>query len=182
MIESVFNPGDCLAVVSPQEADVTGDLYDDPYFAQNDPDPEAMCNGSAFLGLTSCNDPAAQWLFNGGNLISALCWKNGISSFMTVNEGCSELSVLAANGGDDALFRSQTFLLTEQDFIQTIVHASTDESDPSGETDYYCGTDWVNAANFCPKPCPTGDDAECEELGDGFRCYYLPGGWCHDRF
>lgn len=69
----------------------------------------------------------------------------GISSFMTVNEECSELSVLAANGGNDALLRSQTFLLTEQDFIQTIVHASTDESDPSG-------SDQANGLGIGPVP------------------------------
>jgi hypothetical protein len=97
------------------------DVYSNTGVAQDDP--EAMCSGTP-LGLASCNDPAAKWIFNGANLISALCWKNGISSFMTVNEECSELSVMAADGGNDDILRSQTFMLTEQDFIETIVLAS----------------------------------------------------------
>ena len=156
MIESYFNPGDCLAVVSPQDggtqldhgvlagggkklvlvdslsyagffppADVLGAKME-RYVALSATQPSVlaadMCNGS--VGLVPCNDPAAQWLFNGANLISALCWINGISSFMTVNEECSELSVMAADYGNDALLRSQTFMLTEQDFIKTIVLAS----------------------------------------------------------
>ncbi len=134
-IESYFNPGDCLAVVPPQEAG-DGDGLGFWAAADSDSSPghggaEEMCHHNS-LGLMSCNDPAAQWLFNGGNLISALCWKNGISSFMAVNEECSELSVLAADGGNDALMRSQTFILTEQDFIETIVPASIDEADSTG--------------------------------------------------
>ena len=93
MIESVFNPGDCLAVVPPQEAD--DGLPSWPPFAQYKYSVLAdMCNGNGSVGLVSCNDQAAQWIFNGANLISALCWKNGISSFLTVNEECSELSVM----------------------------------------------------------------------------------------
>ena len=46
--------------------------------------------------------------------------------------------------------------------------------------DNYCGKDWVNAANACPKHCPTGDDAECiDELGDEYGCFLFTG--CHDR-
>ena len=196
MIESEYNPGDCLAVVPPQEADGLGFSMTMTFFAIDQlkagmlnspghvdfssgdinvmgvakdmitgatglarPDGtlnlmmamngalgglvadkmgfgdgwvvDDMCQHGS-VGLVSCNHPAAQWISNGANLVSALCWKNGISSFLTVNEGCSELSVMAADGGNDALLRSQTFLLTEQDFIETIVPASTDEGDSNG--------------------------------------------------
>jgi hypothetical protein len=161
MIESYFNPGDCLAVVPHEEADdiivnvddtddavVEGDQsgnggsgtqLDDDFYSNTgvaQDDPEAMCSGAP-LGLVPCNDPAAQWLFNGANLISALCWKNGISSFMAVNEECSELSVMAADGGNDALLRSQTFMLTE--------HASNgvggELPTEIGQTDIYVPTE-----------------------------------------
>jgi hypothetical protein len=146
MIESYFNPGDCLAVVPPHEEEGRRKLQTIPNVAGNGlgvlinllaPQPSVlaadMCNGS--VGLVPCNNPAAQWIFNGANLISALCWKNGISSFLTVNEECSELSVMAADGGNDALLRSQTFMLTEQDFIKTIVPVSTDEDDSNTPDD-----------------------------------------------
>jgi hypothetical protein len=171
MIESVFNSGDCLAVVSPQDGGTQLDhavLAASNSFAGFFPPAEVLGTGASIMhgtdvdhavtaigmvnmvftgagagdgwvvddickngsvGLASCNDPAAQWFLNGANLISALCWKNGISSFLTVNEECSELSVLAADGGNDALLRSQTFMLTEEDFIETIVPVSTDEAD-----------------------------------------------------
>src|SRR5210317_1707285 len=46
--------------------------------------------------------------------------------------------------------------------------------------DNYCGKDWVNAANACPKHCPTGNDSECiEELGEEYGCFLFTG--CHDR-
>ena len=144
MIESEYNPGDCLSVVPPEESDgpgygdVAGYYYPYAYYSMlrvhgtQPPNVLAdMCNNGS-VGLVSCNHPAAQWISNGANLVSALCWKNGISSFLTVNEGCSELSVMAADDGNDALLRSQTFMLTEQDFIETIVPVSTDEGDSNG--------------------------------------------------
>ncbi|KAL7450717.1 hypothetical protein ACHAWC_005491 [Mediolabrus comicus] len=166
MIESYFNPGECLAVVPPQEVHdypnaMAGTLNDQSGHGGTRLDHgvltvgakqfetmkfafttrkigfgdgwvvDDMCHHSS-VGLASCNDPAAQWFLNGANLISALCWKNGISSFLTVNEECSELSVVAADGGNDALFRSQTFMLTEQDFIETIVPVSPDEGEQNG--------------------------------------------------
>ena len=46
--------------------------------------------------------------------------------------------------------------------------------------DNYCGKDWVNAANACPKHCPSGNDSECiDELGDEYGCFLFTG--CHDR-
>ncbi|KAL7449595.1 hypothetical protein ACHAWC_001643 [Mediolabrus comicus] len=173
MIESYFNPGDCLAVVPPSSSQnvpnamagtlndqsghggtlldhgvlvvgetltsamdgtlkfpMTGDASSIFVFTGDDWQDVDMCNHGS-VGLLPCNNPEAQWIFNGANLISALCWKNGISSFLTVNEECSELSVVAADGGNDALLRSQMFMLTEQDFIETIVPVSTDEEDPN---------------------------------------------------
>jgi len=38
----------------------------------------------------------------------------------------------------------------------------------------------VNAANTCLKPCPSGRDEECSELGNDHGCYYFTG--CKDRF
>ncbi len=52
------------------------------------------------------------------------------------------------------------------------------QEDPS--LDYSCGMDWVNAANGCSKPCPSGSDEECFELGEGYGCYYFTG--CKTRF
>mmetsp|Transcript_14335 Transcript_14335/g.31447 ORF Transcript_14335/g.31447 Transcript_14335/m.31447 type:complete len:963 (-) Transcript_14335:75-2963(-) len=47
--------------------------------------------------------------------------------------------------------------------------------------DYYCGMDWVHAANACPKPCPTGTDVECtDQLGDEYACFYYTG--CYERY
>ena len=46
--------------------------------------------------------------------------------------------------------------------------------------DNYCGKDWVNAANACPKHCPSGNDSECiDELGEEYGCFLFTG--CHDR-
>ena len=168
MIESEYNPGDCLAVVPPQESDAglgailsvmaagaaaDFDMLRVGSFEELDITQtmdiivmgaigdgwvvDDMCQHGS-VGLLSCNNPASQWLFSGGNLISAVCFKNGISSFMAVNEECSELSVVAADGGNDALLRSQTFMLTEQDFIETIIPASTDEGKP-GDSDQSFG-------------------------------------------
>jgi hypothetical protein len=144
MIESYFNPGECLAVV-PQvplgrrrnqawqgitlcmNGALSG-LVGAMYTGGDGWDGHDMCDGS--VGLLPCNHPEAQWFFNGANLISAYCFKMGFSSFLTVNEECSELSVVAADGGNDALFRSQTFMLTEQDFIETIVPVSPTPDPP----------------------------------------------------
>jgi len=37
--------------------------------------------------------------------------------------------------------------------------------------DCYCGESWPDANDNCYKPCPTEDDSECEELGEGFTCH-----------
>mmetsp|Transcript_11107 Transcript_11107/g.22093 ORF Transcript_11107/g.22093 Transcript_11107/m.22093 type:complete len:1137 (-) Transcript_11107:90-3500(-) len=37
--------------------------------------------------------------------------------------------------------------------------------------DCYCGTSWPDANSECHKPCPNDDDAECEDLGEGFTCH-----------
>lgn len=42
--------------------------------------------------------------------------------------------------------------------------------------DYYCGITWPNAANACPKHCPSGEDSECRDaLGEAFSCFYFTG-------
>jgi len=47
--------------------------------------------------------------------------------------------------------------------------------------DYFCGLDWVHAANACPKSCPTGNDAECtDELGEEYACFFFTG--CYERY
>ena len=49
-----------------------------------------------------------------------------------------------------------------------------------GSLDYYCGTDWADAFETCPKHCPSGEDQECiDELGEEYKCWYFTG--CHDK-
>ena len=46
--------------------------------------------------------------------------------------------------------------------------------------DYYCGLDWLHAAETCPKSCPTGNDIECTStLGSDHGCFFFTG--CAER-
>ena len=45
--------------------------------------------------------------------------------------------------------------------------------------DYFCGLDWIHAAEACPHPCPTGRDSECLDanLNPSYGCFYFTGCW-----
>lgn len=55
------------------------------------------------------------------------------------------------------------------------------QSDTSAtNSDYFCGTNWPDAALNCHAPCPPNDDAHCSSLfGDDYECYGFTG--CKDK-
>jgi hypothetical protein len=116
-IESVANLGDCLGPPM-----VDGDI---------------SCSGGK-VGFVPCDHPASNWFFNGGQFLSSYCWsQHGSSSVMTANEGCSELYLSGTTGtGSEPILRSQTMMLTENEFIDSIepdqLNDSTVEEDDGG--------------------------------------------------
>eukprot|EP00574_Skeletonema_japonicum_P006666 CAMPEP_0201714668 /NCGR_PEP_ID=MMETSP0593-20130828/1048_1 /ASSEMBLY_ACC=CAM_ASM_000672 /TAXON_ID=267983 /ORGANISM="Skeletonema japonicum, Strain CCMP2506" /LENGTH=245 /DNA_ID=CAMNT_0048203963 /DNA_START=109 /DNA_END=846 /DNA_ORIENTATION=+ len=68
------------------------------------------CSGG--LSLADCSDPESEWIGTGGQLLSALCWSQGTSAALSVDGGCNDLIVDSS---------SETFLLLESDFIESII-------------------------------------------------------------
>ena len=89
---------------------VGGDGYED----------DDMCSNGNKLGLVSCDHPTAQWSSTDGQLISPFCWGIGHSSFLSVNEGCTDLHLSTTSDGATAISRSETFMAVTQDFVETI--------------------------------------------------------------
>jgi hypothetical protein len=87
-----------------------GDGYED----------DDMCSNGNKLGLVSCDHPTAQWSSTDGQLISPFCWGIGHSSFLSVNEGCTDLHLSTTSDGSTAISRSEKFMAVTQDFIETI--------------------------------------------------------------
>ena len=79
-----------------------------------------MCSNGNKLGLVSCDHPTAQWSSTDGQLISPFCWGIGHSSFLSVNEGCTDLHLSTTSDGATAISRSETFMAVTQDFVETI--------------------------------------------------------------
>ena len=67
------------------------------------------CSGK--LGLADCSDPETKWVNAGGQLLSALCWTQGISAALSVDGGCTDLKVDS----------SETFLLLGSDSVESII-------------------------------------------------------------
>ncbi len=69
------------------------------------------------LRLKDCDSEyGTQWYFTGGQLISSMCWNEGISTYMTIfindrNRCDSELSVWG--NPQDALLRADTFMFVD---------------------------------------------------------------------
>jgi hypothetical protein len=81
---------------------------------------EDVCRNGNKLGLVSCDNPTAQWSSTDGQLISPFCWGIGHSSFLSVNEGCTDLHLSTTSDGATAISRSETFIAVTQDFVETI--------------------------------------------------------------
>ena len=79
-----------------------------------------MCSNGSKLGLVSCDSPRAQWSSTNGQLISPFCWGIGLSSFLSVNEECTDLQLSTTSDGATAISRQQTFMAVTQEFIETI--------------------------------------------------------------
>jgi hypothetical protein len=77
-----------------------------------------MCSGK--LGLVPCDNPRAQWSSTDGQLISPFCWGIGYSSFLSVNEGCTDLQLSTTTDGATAISRAETFMAVTQEFVETI--------------------------------------------------------------
>ena len=65
-----------------------------------------MCSGQ--LGLAKCDHPGSYWYNTGGNLLSALCWNQGVSATMSVDGACIDLSVTS---NSTIHTTSETFML-----------------------------------------------------------------------
>mmetsp|Transcript_4668 Transcript_4668/g.8018 ORF Transcript_4668/g.8018 Transcript_4668/m.8018 type:complete len:243 (+) Transcript_4668:255-983(+) len=88
--------------------------------AHND---EGMCLAvgeecSGLLGLADCNDPEAKWFETGGQLLSASCWNQGTSAALSVDVTCTDLTL---DSSSSDITTSQTFMLLESDFIESII-------------------------------------------------------------
>ncbi len=68
------------------------------------------CSGK--LGLADCSDPETIWVNAGGQLLFALCWSQGTSAAMSVDDECEDLIVDSS---------SETFLLLGSDSVESII-------------------------------------------------------------
>jgi len=60
------------------------------------------------------------------------------------------------------------------------VHVVAQSSESTFSNDYFCGTNWLDAAKTCLKHCPSGDDSDCSgALGDGYKCFTFTG--CREK-
>mmetsp|Transcript_4667 Transcript_4667/g.8016 ORF Transcript_4667/g.8016 Transcript_4667/m.8016 type:complete len:275 (+) Transcript_4667:255-1079(+) len=118
-----YDEGMCLAVVHPDPAHESNkwDFGNGHYggfgliVAHSSEDVDEICSGQ--LGLLDCNHPATK--FNtGGQFLSASCWNHGISAAMSVDESCTDLTV---DTSSSAITKSETFMLLESDFIESII-------------------------------------------------------------
>ena len=107
-----FGSGMDFAVITSMFADIvfTGDGWVD----------HDMCTDGSKLGLVSCDHPTAQWYSTDGQLISTFCWGAGLTSFLSVNEGCTDLHLSTTSDGATAISRKETFMAVTQEFVQTI--------------------------------------------------------------
>ena len=79
-----------------------------------------MCSNGSKLGLVSCDHPSSQWYSTDGQLISPYCSSIGLSSFLSVNEECTDLQLSTTSDGATAISRAETFLAVTQEFVETI--------------------------------------------------------------
>ena len=42
-------------------------------------------------------------------------------------------------------------------------------------SDYFCGTSWVDAMNYCWAPCPSGENSECASIDPDYECQGFTG-------
>jgi len=112
-----YDEGMCLAVVHPDPTHESNRrLYFILLYGFNPgstlmfsaADVDGMCTGQ--LGLADCNHPGSYWYNTGGQYLSALCWNQGVSAAMSVDESCTDLTVTS---NSTALTTSETFMLLE---------------------------------------------------------------------
>ena len=118
-----YDEGMCLAVVHPDPTHESNrrlevsikptPFFLEPFFTYiwplsselSEDDVDEMCTGQ--LGLADCDHPGSYWYNTGGQYLSALCWNQGVSAVMSVDESCTDLMV--TNSTD--LTTSETFML-----------------------------------------------------------------------
>mmetsp|Transcript_11627 Transcript_11627/g.23319 ORF Transcript_11627/g.23319 Transcript_11627/m.23319 type:complete len:293 (+) Transcript_11627:80-958(+) len=127
-----YDEGMCLAVVHPDSSHETnkwdfgnghyggfismGTVYDYVFAMFSSEDVDEICSGQ--LGLLDCNHPGTNWFNTGGQFLSASCWNQGISAAMSVDESCTDLTV---DTSSSVITKSETFMLLESDFIESII-------------------------------------------------------------
>eukprot|EP00577_Skeletonema_sp_RCC1716_P017224 CAMPEP_0113412554 /NCGR_PEP_ID=MMETSP0013_2-20120614/22906_1 /TAXON_ID=2843 ORGANISM="Skeletonema costatum, Strain 1716" /NCGR_SAMPLE_ID=MMETSP0013_2 /ASSEMBLY_ACC=CAM_ASM_000158 /LENGTH=278 /DNA_ID=CAMNT_0000299073 /DNA_START=100 /DNA_END=936 /DNA_ORIENTATION=- /assembly_acc=CAM_ASM_000158 len=117
-----YDEGMCLAVVHSDPAhesnkwDLGNGHFGGLIVAHSSEDVDEICSGQ--LGLLDCNHPATKWVNTGGQLLSASCWNQGISAALSVDESCTDLTV---DSSSSVITKSETFMLLESDFIQSII-------------------------------------------------------------
>mmetsp|Transcript_8834 Transcript_8834/g.13249 ORF Transcript_8834/g.13249 Transcript_8834/m.13249 type:complete len:248 (+) Transcript_8834:113-856(+) len=84
---------------------------------------EGMCLAvgetcSGLLGLADCNEPETKWVNTGGQLLSASCWNQGVSAALSVDVACTDLTL---DSSSSDITTSQTFMLLESDFVESII-------------------------------------------------------------
>ena len=111
--ENLMNPGLVM-----RDTDFGGELLEAAKFVGDGWSDHDMCSGK--LGLVSCKNPASNWYSTGGQLMSTYCLSMNYSSFLSVNEECTDLQLSTTSDGATAISRSQTFMAVTQEFIETI--------------------------------------------------------------
>jgi hypothetical protein len=116
----------CLAVVHPDSSHESnklerGNINDLPNFVypvilHSSEDVDEICTGQ--LGLLDCNHPGTNWFNTGGQFLSASCWNQGVSAALSVDESCTDLTV---DSSSSDITTSQTFMLLESDFVESII-------------------------------------------------------------
>jgi len=130
-----------------------------------------MCRNGNKLGLVSCDHQASQWSSTDGQLISTFCWGIGHSSFLSVNEGCTDLHLSTTSGGATAISRQQTFMAVTQEFVETIppppVPTYSPTSNPTTATYTPTGSPMEPTANpttatYTPTSSPVKTETETD--------------------
>mmetsp|Transcript_9484 Transcript_9484/g.14012 ORF Transcript_9484/g.14012 Transcript_9484/m.14012 type:complete len:290 (+) Transcript_9484:130-999(+) len=85
-------------------------------YVHSSEDVDEICSGQ--LGLLDCNHPGTNWFNTGGQFLSASCWNQGISAAMSVDESCTDLTV---DTSSSVITKSETFMLLESDFVESII-------------------------------------------------------------
>ena len=128
-----YDEGMCLAVVHPDKSHESnkwdfGDGYYGgygvhrhldkvyPVVVYSSEDVDEICTGQ--LGLLDCNHPGTNWFNTGGQFLSASCWNQGVSAALSVDESCTDLTV---DSSSSDITTSQTFMLLESDFVESII-------------------------------------------------------------